>query len=481
MAAFAESNSVSASASEGHLTAIGSESMVNSNSTAAHAIAVVGGAAAGAEVAAGLACRGIRVVVFEQNPRPFGKIEDCLPRWHAALRHKEYVHIVSKLTSPGVELLPSTPIGHALPLDSLLTDWGFSGVVLACGASRDRPLGLEGAARYVGKGLVYQNALLRSFNHHDGDVASSRASDGLGISVRDNAIIVGGGLASIDVAKVHTLETTRIALARQGIEVDLLDLERAGIPRTLARFQQTWSDLGLAGATVFYRRRLEDMPLANAPRDATEAQRLKVEAARRRIVARATAKYCFEVVPLARPRSLLTQGDRLIGLRFERMAAHGRTLCPTDECFDVHADQIVSSIGSVPAPIPGVPMRGEFFDFVDSQLALVRGHERVFAAGDVVTGKGNISASRKHGTRLTEYLSQIYLGLEEDAAGTATDQLVEVVDRLGSETTVRVLQALRDQPLLGGPALDNLQARVRHRQRQVGYTGDLRAWLAHCG
>jgi 2-polyprenyl-6-methoxyphenol hydroxylase-like FAD-dependent oxidoreductase len=35
-------------------------------------VAVVGGAVAGAEVAGTLAERGIEVVVFEQNPRPFG-------------------------------------------------------------------------------------------------------------------------------------------------------------------------------------------------------------------------------------------------------------------------------------------------------------------------------------------------------------------------------------------------------------------------
>ena len=32
--------------------------------------------------------RGVRVVVFEMNPRPYGKIEDGLPRWHAALRQQ---------------------------------------------------------------------------------------------------------------------------------------------------------------------------------------------------------------------------------------------------------------------------------------------------------------------------------------------------------------------------------------------------------
>ena len=60
-----------------------------------HCVAVIGGAVAGAEVAGVLADRGIEVVVFEQNARPYGKIEDGLPRWHVALRHKEYDSIAS--------------------------------------------------------------------------------------------------------------------------------------------------------------------------------------------------------------------------------------------------------------------------------------------------------------------------------------------------------------------------------------------------
>ena len=50
-----------------------------------HLVAVVGGACAGSAVAEVLAARGCRVVVFDQNPRPYGKIEDGLPslieRW----------------------------------------------------------------------------------------------------------------------------------------------------------------------------------------------------------------------------------------------------------------------------------------------------------------------------------------------------------------------------------------------------------------
>src|SRR5262245_57259540 len=107
-------------------------------SVSKHLVAVIGGATAGAEVAGRLAERGARVVVFEMNPRPFGKIEDGLPRWHVGLRHKEYETIGEKLGRPGVEFVPCTKIGRDVPFEAIAREWGFSAVVLANGAWRDR-------------------------------------------------------------------------------------------------------------------------------------------------------------------------------------------------------------------------------------------------------------------------------------------------------------------------------------------------------
>jgi len=123
--------------------------------TPRHAVAVIGGATAGAEIASRLAERGITVAVFDQNPRPYGKIEDGLPRWHVGLRHKEYANIDSKLSTPGVHFVPRTKIGEDIGFTTLVNEWGFSAAVLANGAWRDRPLPIDGADAWVGKGLLY--------------------------------------------------------------------------------------------------------------------------------------------------------------------------------------------------------------------------------------------------------------------------------------------------------------------------------------
>ncbi|MCH2222683.1 MAG: FAD-dependent oxidoreductase, partial [Dechloromonas sp.] len=183
-----------------------STAMADSKPT--HCVAVIGGATAGAEVADRLASHGATVVVFEQNRRPFGKIEDGLPRWHVALRNKEYETITNKLGQPGVHYVPDTHIGRDIDFAELAEGWGFSAVILANGAWRDRPLPIEGAGEYLDKGLVYQNPFIIAFNHEE-----EPGYEGRRYEYPDDAIVVGGGLASIDVAKVLMLETTRARLA----------------------------------------------------------------------------------------------------------------------------------------------------------------------------------------------------------------------------------------------------------------------------
>src|SRR6266581_9584301 len=126
-----------------------------------HFVCIVGGAIAGSVAAEILADHGIRVAVIEQNKRPYGKIEDGLPRWHVEQRHQEYGRIDARLKKPGVSFIPSTKLGRDLDFQDLCNSWGFSVVILANGAWRDRDLGVPGADKFVDKGLIYQNPFSR--------------------------------------------------------------------------------------------------------------------------------------------------------------------------------------------------------------------------------------------------------------------------------------------------------------------------------
>jgi NADPH-dependent glutamate synthase beta subunit-like oxidoreductase len=438
-----------------------------------HFVAIIGGATAGAEIASRLADRGVSVFVFEQNPRPYGKIEDGLPRWHEALRKKEYDTIDGKLSKPGVSFVPNTKIGRDIGFEELVNDWGFSAVVLANGAWRDRPLPIEGADRYIGKGLVYQNEFVIAFNHAErGDLRDAT------YSVHDGAIIVGGGLASIDVAKIHTLELTIEALAKRGIETNVLELEIKGIPKILEGHGLTWEDLGLEGVTIYYRRRIEDMPLMSAPEGADEARLLKVEAGRRRMLEKSTGKYCFKVEQLSAPDALIVEDDRLVGLRFRRTKIENGRVVMLDETFDVRAPLIVSSIGSIPEPIEGIDMKGELFDFQDWDTGRLAGYPTVFSVGNVVTGKGNIVASRKHATHVSEIAIEAYLGVGEGDR----EEAVEARDGTSAATATanRIAESLDGRPAPSPEQSRALIERVTARQRAVGYE-DFKSWKEKVG
>ena len=419
-----------------------------------------------------LADRGVIAVVFEQNQRPYGKIEDGLPRWHVKLRRKEYETINDKLSRPGVYFVPCTKIGRDVAFPALVSEWGFSAVLLAHGAWHDRPLAVPGADAFLGKGLVYQNPFICWFNHF-----TERGYDGPQYEVADGALVVGGGLASIDVLKVLQIEIVRAALAERGIDEDMLKLEQEGIPAVLDEHGFAWDDLGLRGATLVYRRRIEDMPLAEMPDDADEWRRQKVESTRRRILEKAMHKYLFTVMPMRIPVVVLADGDRLAGLRLQRTRLEGGQTVPVDGAFeDVRAPLVVSSIGSVPEPMGGVEQAGHLYRWADPDLGRLGGYESVFSTGNVVTGKGNIVASRKHSVRVTSHVIESYLGLGNGRHEGEEALLAPTSDAADSEAD-RLMAPLRRKPALGPAAVDALLARVRARREAVGFTSSYRAWL----
>jgi len=275
--------------------------------------------------------------------------------------------------------------------------------------------------------------------------------------VHDGAMIVGGGLASIDVAKIHTLELTIKALADRGIETDILELEVKGIPKILERHGLEWADLGLEGATLYYRRRIEDMPLMSAPEGADEARIKKVEAGRRRMVEKATDKYRFEIIQLSAPDGLIVEDGRLVGLRFRRTQIENGRVVMQDETFDVRAPAIISSIGSIPEPIAGIEMRG-----------------------NVVTGKGNIVASRKHATQVSKEAIEAYLGIADEQVDRAKAVEARTEKNAATEAADQVADALESAQPLSAEQARALLEKTSARQREVGFL-DYKSWKEQVG
>jgi hypothetical protein len=256
----------------------------------------------------------------------------------------------------------------------------------------------------------------------------------------------------------------------------MVELEVKGIPKQLEKHGLRFEDLGLAGCTLFYRRRIEDMPLAEIPEDADEKRREKAMNARRRLLEKAQEKYGFHVEPLSAPDALLVENGRVVGLRLRRTRMENGKLVSTDETYERRGAYVVSSIGSIPDEIPGIPMKGELFAFTDWEVGRLDGFPNLFSVGNVVTGKGNIVASRKHAAQVYEDALASFLGLAEDGH-TAEAALPGRAETGAQHAAHRVAAHLaRAEP--PAPAVaEAILARVHERQRQVGYEGDLAAWL----
>jgi len=317
-------------------------------------------------------------------------------------------------------------------------------VILANGAWRDRELAIPGAEQFVDKGLVYQNPFIYWYNHKN-----EKAYSGPRYATPDETLVLGGGLASIDVVKVLQLENYERAIRARGLETDLHELERKGIPAVCKRLGIQPEDLGIKGCLLIYRRREQDMPLTQPPENATPEQIAKTESVRQKMLRLAREKYLFRFQDRRMPVGLVVEDGPLRGLKLAETRVEGRRAEPIPGSeHELRAPLVISSIGSVPEAIPGVVMKGEYYAFTDEVTAQYSGSDHIFGVGNVVTGQGNIRASLLHSQEVTARLIK------------AVEEHVEALPAL-SESQVAALEQ-----------------RIRAQQERVGYTGDYDSWIA---
>jgi ferredoxin/flavodoxin---NADP+ reductase len=386
-------------------------------------VAVVGGAVAGSEMVKSLTDRGITCVVIDQNVLPHGKIEDGLPKWHAKQRDNEELLINQRLNHPLVHYIPSCKLGRDISFEELLS-WNLSAIVLATGAWKDRPLPIEGIDDYVNKGLYYQNPFVYWYNHKHEPGYSGQQYE-----IADDAIIIGGGLASIDVAKIVMMELVGQKLKERGIETDLFQLNH-GIIRVLEKNNLKFEELGINGCTLYYRRRDVDMPLANATGNTPE-QLLKAQTTRQRMLANYMSKFFFRFQPCSAPVDKVVEDGKLTGIVFRKTDADEKK-CVEIEGSDtaVHAPLVISSIGSIPEPIPGALTQGSTFKITDEESCRMQGYDNVFIVGNAVTGKGNIRDSLLHAKHIAAWMNEHFFPQAEHLPDTTFNKIIAGVKQL---------------------------------------------------
>ena len=398
-------------------------------------VAIVGGAVAGSEAVYQFTERGIRCVVIEQNDLPYGKIEDGLPKWHEKQRKKEMAQIDTRIGHELVDFLPNTQIGKDITVEELLT-MGFSTVLMANGAWKDRTFPVKEIAKYEGDGFYYQNPFVYWYNHNEQPTYTGEQ-----IVVEDNAVVVGGGLASIDVVKILQVELVSKVLKDRGIEISTIDLEHKGIPATLEEFNLTWDDLELEGAYLLYRRNVRNMPLASIPADATPEKDQKIRDTRAKILKKAQDKYLFRFKDQTQPVGIIEEEGSLLGLRMiENDLVNNKAISKEGSEYDLYSSMVISSIGSIPEPIEGIPMEWSTYDIKNKETGEVNGLDNVFGVGNAITGKGNIRVSRIHAREVAVYV--------------ADNRLPE-----------------------SGVDVDSVRTKVHSLQEKAGYKGDYPSWV----
>jgi NADH-quinone oxidoreductase subunit F len=146
-------------------------------------VAVVGAGPAGLTAAHCLSIKGYRVTVFEAEPEPGGMLYCAIPEYR--LPREVIRKEIQALLDENIEIVCNTSLGTDFSIDSLLGE-GYSAVLLALGAHKSRPLGLD---KEDAPGVYPSIEFLKAFNERGEQLAKGRVG------------VIGGGNSAIDAAR----------------------------------------------------------------------------------------------------------------------------------------------------------------------------------------------------------------------------------------------------------------------------------------
>ena len=397
-------------------------------------VLIIGGAVSGSTAVKKLTDEGIRCVVVEQNRMPYGKIEDGLPRWHEKQRINEYFKIDDIISNELVDFVPLTRIGRDISFEEIY-NMGWSCIYFANGAWKDRSFPIKEIEDF--DNFYYQNPFVYWFNHYH-----EPSYNGPKVDIKDDAIVIGGGLASIDVCKITQLELVRQKVESKIENFDIIEMEHKGIPKYLEQYDMKFEDLGINGTTLVYRRNIENMPLTTIPEDATPEMVEKRKLARRKILNNTLDKFLFKVAECTQPVGLSYEDNILNGIEvIENEIIDGKLIAKENSNKILHGNTFISSIGSLPEPIQGIPMDGSTYNIVDEDSGKFDELEKVHGMGNAITGKGNIKASR----------------VSAKTVGDLTIDLIHDIDQ---------------------DVIDNIDLKVKEWQSKSSYDGNYFEWKA---
>ncbi len=330
-------------------------------------VAIIGGGAAGLAAAGYLACAGYEIDIYDKLPMLGGLMMFAIPTLRVPrdsviegvedLKTRFSIKIFTrvKVFADGAERRDEGDefVERVEPLSRIIES--YDAVLIATGIWRSRKLGIEGEdSRGVFTALEFLYHV-RAYEHGLIDRAPECGK---------KVVVVGAGLSAVDAAE-------------QALE------------------------LGAEEVYLVYRRTIRE-----APAGEYEIRRLIREG--------------VKWIELAQPTKIVARNGRVVGVEFVRMrlgepdeTGRPRPIPVPGTEFVLEADTVIVAVGEMPTP----PIEKEFMGIsLDKRGRIVvdermrTGNEKVFAAGDVVTGPSMIGRAFGSGLRAARFLDE-YLRL----------------------------------------------------------------------
>ncbi|MEJ2637182.1 MAG: hypothetical protein P8184_18095, partial [Calditrichia bacterium] len=193
-----------------------------------------------------------------------------------------------------------------------------------------------------------------------------------------------------------------------------------------------------------------------------------------RILKNYQEKYLFQVKENHLPVDKVVIDDRLAGLVFARTMVKGdRLTVLPGSTTRIHSPLVISSIGSIPEPLPNISARGDFLAIRNADTGEVEGHDSVFALGNAVTGRGNIKESQTHGRQVSEKIIRDFLEWENpDSEGYDLHEAKETSKRIRN-----ISDQIEKKRPLPAEKIHSIIQHIRAWQQRAGYDGDYSAWI----
>ena len=186
-------------------------------------VAIIGSGPAGLTAAHYLSLKGHKVTVFEAEKEAGGMLYCAIPSYR--LPRETIKNEIQSLLNKNITIKCDTALGKDLSVESLFKD-GYKAILLALGAHKSKPLGLENENV---KGVYPSIEFLKAFNLRNEQVAKGRVG------------VIGGGNSAIDAA--------RTALRQKDVDT----------------------------VTIFYRRTRNEMPAFKEEIEAAEQEGINIQ------------------------------------------------------------------------------------------------------------------------------------------------------------------------------------------------------------